>query len=83
MRVEMDLGLIVAKDTGVAVPVVEAVVVMRMGRIMVRSFGVLNLSSVLLGLAAAAEALALVALAYLEFGFAVYSEVQIALVSHL
>lgn len=80
MRVEMDLGLIVAKDTGVPVP--EAVVVTRVGTTTVRSFGVLNLSSVLLGLDAAAESLALVALACLEFGLAVYLEVQIALVSH-
>lgn len=81
MAVEMDLGLTVIRNTEGAEEVEVAVAVKR-GRITVKSFGVLNLSSVLLG-PVAAETLALVALASLEFGFAVYLEVQTALVSHL
>ena len=81
MTTETDLGLTVTRNTEGAEEVEVAVAVKR-GRITVKSFGVLNLSSVLLG-PVAAETLALVALASLEFGFAVYLEVQTALVSHL
>lgn len=81
MTAEMDLGSTVTKNTEGAEEG-EVAVVMKRGRITVKSFGVLNLSFVLLG-PVAAETLALVALASLEFGFAVYLEVQTALVSHL
>lgn len=81
MTAETDLGWTVIRNTEGAEEVEVAVAVKR-GRITVKSFGVLNLSSVLLG-PVAAETLALVALASLEFGFAVYLEVQTALVFHL
>lgn len=77
----MDLGLTVTRSTE-GVEEGEVAVAMKKGRITVKSFGVLNLSFVLLG-PVAAETLALVALASLEFGFAVYLEVQAALVSLL
>lgn len=77
----MDLGLTVTRSTEGAEEG-EVAVAMKKVRITVKSFGVLNLSFVLLGLVAA-ETLALVALASLEFGFAVYLEVQTALVSLL
>lgn len=80
MRAEMDLDLTVTRSTEGAEE--EVAVAAKRGRITVKSFGVLNLSFVLLG-PVAAEALALVALASLGFGFAVYLEVQTALVSHL
>lgn len=79
MRAEMDLDLTVTRSTEGAE---EVAVAAKRGRITVKSFGVLNLSFVLLG-PVAAETLALVALASLGFGFAVYLEVQTALVSHL
>lgn len=77
----MDLGWTVTGSTEGAGEEGAAAALKR-GRITVKSFGVLNLSFVLLG-PVAAETLALVALASLEFGFAVYLEVQAALVSHL